>query len=295
MDPGEENPTYFDESFKSTFGSLLSKNYFAYILFGYAGCIITVILFVIWRMRDYNRPDPSLMEYIDDEPRQRPTRANRHQTQARAGPVERAETVGGVRRRRRDGRGRNQQEVERQREEEVLDESGSEGEALPPAPVAGEGKMGAKKLRKLQEKEERRQMRQEMEIERAERKREQAEKEAMQKKLDELKKIEEEKKAEEEKKIQEEKERKEHEEYLKLKEMFSVDDEGQAAITSEEQSQNLLQEFVQYIKDTKVVLLEDLASHFGMRTQQAIDRVHDMLKDEIITGVIDDRGKFIYI
>jgi len=37
-------------------------------------------------------------------------------------------------------------------------------------------------------------------------------------------------------------------------------------------------------QDNKVVLLEDLASHFGLRTQQAIDRVQEMLKDGILTG-----------
>ena len=61
--------------------------------------------------------------------------------------------------------------------------------------------------------------------------------------------------AEAERKIQEEKERREHEEYLKLKEMFSVEEEGQADVTSEEQTQNLLMEFVQYIKVRNFVRL----------------------------------------
>jgi len=41
--------------------------------------------------------------------------------------------------------------------------------------------------------------------------------------------------------------------------------------------------------------LEDLANHFKMKTQQAIDRITDLQKNNTITGVIDDRGKFIYI
>uniref|UniRef100_A0ACB8E9H0 DDRGK domain-containing protein 1 n=2 Tax=Sphaerodactylus townsendi TaxID=933632 RepID=A0ACB8E9H0_9SAUR len=45
----------------------------------------------------------------------------------------------------------------------------------------------------------------------------------------------------------------------------------------------------------KVVLLEDLASHMGLRTQEAINRVQDLMADGTLTGVIDDRGKFIYI
>lgn len=66
-----------------------------------------------------------------------------------------------------------------------------------------------------------------------------------------------------------------------------------------------------------MVLLEDLASHFGMRTQDAISRLQDLLAEGSLTGkfnitelmyrndpvlilfvcagVIDDRGKFISI
>ncbi|CAL8301010.1 DDRGK domain-containing protein 1-like [Gadus morhua] len=44
-----------------------------------------------------------------------------------------------------------------------------------------------------------------------------------------------------------------------------------------------------------VVLLEDLASLFGMRTQDAIARLQDLLAEGSLTGVIDDQGKFISI
>lgn len=46
---------------------------------------------------------------------------------------------------------------------------------------------------------------------------------------------------------------------------------------------------------TKVVLLEDLAAHFKLKTQEAIDRVNQLQEDGELTGVVDDRGKFIYI
>lgn len=75
-------------------------------------------------------------------------------------------------------------------------------------------------------------------------------------------------------------------------------------------SRNLLHEFIQYIEvrhhthldllgphaatvltrcslcfqSNKVVLLEDLASHFGMRTQDAISRLQDLLADGSLTG-----------
>ena len=61
-----------------------------------------------------------------------------------------------------------------------------------------------------------------------------------------------------------------------------------------------------------MVKLKDLAAHFKLKTQEAIDRVTTLLADGLLTGVaiqnilclppnifasgvIDDRGKFIYI
>ena len=42
-------------------------------------------------------------------------------------------------------------------------------------------------------------------------------------------------------------------------------------------------------------MLEDLAAHFKMKAQDTIDRVTQLLEQGHITGVMDDRGKFIYI
>ncbi|KAJ6658619.1 hypothetical protein lerEdw1_020007 [Lerista edwardsae] len=100
---------------------------------------------------------------------------------------------------------------------------------------------------------------------------------------------------EEKKKAKEEEELREHEEYLKLKESFVVEEEGLDEAMTEEESRSFLTELLDYIKSAKVVLLEDLASHLGIRTQDAISRVQDLMTDGTLTGVIDDRGKFIYI
>ena len=70
-----------------------------------------------------------------------------------------------------------------------------------------------------------------------------------------------------EKTTREEQEKKEYEEYLKLKEQFTVDEEGQDMAQSEADSQNLLMEFVDFIKKSKVVVLEDLAAEFKLKTQ----------------------------
>uniref|UniRef100_A0A8C7WXT3 DDRGK domain-containing protein 1 n=1 Tax=Oryzias sinensis TaxID=183150 RepID=A0A8C7WXT3_9TELE len=100
---------------------------------------------------------------------------------------------------------------------------------------------------------------------------------------------------EDEKRAKEEQERREEEEYLKLKASFVVEEQGEEELLSEDQSRHLLQDFINYIQNSKVVLLEDLASQFGMRTQDAISRVQDLLAEGTLTGVMDDRGKFISI
>lgn len=46
----------------------------------------------------------------------------------------------------------------------------------------------------------------------------------------------------------EEKERQEHEEYLKMKAAFSVEEEGFDEGENESENENLLQEFVNYVK-----------------------------------------------
>lgn len=43
------------------------------------------------------------------------------------------------------------------------------------------------------------------------------------------------------------------------------------------------------------MLLEDLAAEFSLSTQDAIERVEALQTSNRITGIIDDRGKFIYI
>ncbi|XP_046906871.1 DDRGK domain-containing protein 1 isoform X2 [Hypomesus transpacificus] len=157
------------------------------------------------------------------------------------------------------------------------------------------GKIGAKKQKKLEEKQAKRAQREAELEEREERKRTQELKEEERRKEDKKERILEQRQEEEELRAKEEQEKREEEEYLCLKQSFVVEEQGEADELTEQESQNLLQEFIQHIKDCKVVLLEDLASHFGLRTQDAISRLQDILADGSITGVIDDRGKFIFI
>ncbi|KAK1122823.1 hypothetical protein K0M31_009265 [Melipona bicolor] len=173
------------------------------------------------------------------------------------------------------------------------DDSGSEDEANDEAdekPVVPDFKMGAKKRAKLAAKSRKRAQR---EIAEERKKIEQL----LQEKRDqqsERERAEELRQEEAERKAREEKERKEYEEYLKMKKTFNVEEEGYDQ-EDKEDGENLLQEFIQYIKQNKVVVLEDLAAHFGLKASSVVERIQELQSNGNLTGVIDDRGKFIYI
>ncbi|KAM9820501.1 DDRGK domain-containing protein 1 [Neosynchiropus ocellatus] len=184
-------------------------------------------------------------------------------------------------------------EIER-RVDEADDDDDDEEEGVQPSFQAA-AKVGAKKQRKLEEKQAKKAQREAELEEREERKRLQTLREHERQQQEEKERLLEQQQEEAEQRAKEEKERRDEEEYLKLKASFVVEDQGEEEHLTEDQSRRLLQEFVQYIKSSKVVLLEDLASHFGMRTQDTIARLQDLLADGSLTGVIDDRGKFIFI
>ncbi|OEL37433.1 DDRGK domain-containing protein 1 [Dichanthelium oligosanthes] len=84
-------------------------------------------------------------------------------------------------------------------------------------------------------------------------------------------------------------------EFDKWKGAFSVDAEGTTESETQDDGQGLLQNFVEYIKKQKCVPLEDLAAEFRMRTQDCINRIVTLESMDRLSGVMDDRGKFIYI
>ncbi|CAH0518569.1 unnamed protein product [Peronospora belbahrii] len=155
--------------------------------------------------------------------------------------------------------------------------------------------MTKKELQKELKRREREELRQFDQQHREERQRLAEEKAAAyQKKREEEAKIEQ-TLEEKERKLNEEKERKDKKEFDKWKDMFTVEEQGTKLVEDSEESQMLLQQLVDYIKSHKVVLLEDLASEFNLTTQDAIDRVASLQATNRLTGIVDDRGKFIYI
>ncbi|XP_017887411.1 DDRGK domain-containing protein 1 [Ceratina calcarata] len=178
--------------------------------------------------------------------------------------------------------------------EEDNNESGNEANDEADEKPIPDFKMGAKKRAKLAAKAEKKIHREVAEREREERKKREQLLQEERDKQSEKEKEEELKQEEIERKAREEKERREYEEYLKMKAAFSIEEEG---YDEEDRGteENLLEEFVMYIKQNKIVVLEDLAVHFGLKTASVIDRIKELQANESLTGVIDDRGKFIYI
>ncbi|XP_050677935.1 DDRGK domain-containing protein 1 [Leptidea sinapis] len=178
-------------------------------------------------------------------------------------------------------------------EPEIVDD-GEEHETGESSQIEFDDKMGAKKRAKLEAKMEKKKAREAEEKMREVRKKREQEEEEERKKNEE-KKQEEERKAEEaERKAEEERKIREQEEYEAMKAAFSVEGEGFDE-NEEADADNLLRDFIEFIKTQKVVLLEDLAAQFKLKTQAAIDRINELTASGSLTGVIDDRGKFIYI
>lgn len=155
-------------------------------------------------------------------------------------------------------------------------------------------KVGAKKRAKLAAKAEKKIQREAAEREREERKKQEQLLQEERAKQAEKEHAEQLRAEEAEKKAREDKEKQEYEEYLRMKEAFSVEEEGYEQ-ESRDGEGNLLQQFLTYIKLNKVLVLEDLAAHFGLKTASVVERIQQLQADGTLTGVIDDRGKFIYI
>lgn len=155
-------------------------------------------------------------------------------------------------------------------------------------------KIGVKKAAKLEAKAEKRAAREAMLQEREEKKREQEYLDQLRREEEEKQRKEEEGREEQERLAREEQARKEHEAYLAMAATFEVEEEGYDP-DQDVDSDDKLAQFISYINDQKVVLLENLAAHFKMRTKDVVDRIQQLVANGSLIGIIDDRGKFISI
>eukprot|EP00741_Cyanophora_paradoxa_P001678 tig00000498_g1628.t2 len=172
-------------------------------------------------------------------------------------------------------------------DEPVVADAGSDDEG-----AAGAKKGGTKKERNRQERDERRQEQRAL-LEAKEEK--QKARDEARKKKDEDREEQERREAEMLQKLKEEREKKEQEEYEKWKHMFSTEQEGSKTVEEESESQGLLAEFIAYIQRRKVVPLDEIGGHFKLKPQDVISRVTTLEQMGRISGVIDDRGKFICV
>ena len=98
----------------------------------------------------------------------------------------------------------------------------------------------------------------------------------------------------EEEKDKLEKEKKEQEEYEKWKEFLTLEDSG-TKLEEEKDEENLLEKFLSFIKLRKTVNIEDIAMRFDLSNKACIERINSLIESNMLKGVIDDRGKFLFI
>ncbi|VDO08357.1 unnamed protein product [Rodentolepis nana] len=165
-----------------------------------------------------------------------------------------------------------------------------------PTSDAPKKKIGTKKAQKLAEKQRRKE----------EREAEEKYREAMRKKEDEeIRKRKEavakEEAAEAAKAAAEEKRRLEQEareqiEYERLKSTFSIAGEGVGVQQLDEEAEAQLNlEFIETIKNAKLISLERICVKFDMKTDACVEKIKTLLSEGSLSGVLDDRGKFLFI
>lgn len=52
---------------------------------------------------------------------------------------------------------------------------------------------------------------------------------------------------------------------------------------------------IEFIERRKVVMLEDVAAEFKMLTKDVVARIDELEKEGLLSGITDDRGKYIHI
>lgn len=161
-----------------------------------------------------------------------------------------------------------------------------------------EGKLSKKERKKARKEDKRSDKagRRQAEIEAREAKAEKGSKYADRQRQKELEREEKEREQQEEaERKQAEQDAQDQEEFDKWKDMFSTEEGGTVEDEISQESQGLLSEFVDYIKHRKMVVLEELAAEFGLRTQDVINRIQSLESAGRLSGVMDDRGKYIYV
>lgn len=94
-------------------------------------------------------------------------------------------------------------------------------------------------------------------------------------------------------KVKEEQEKKENDLYDQWKDKIKIGDEGEDR--NDFENEEVINDFINYIKLRKVVSLEDLNGQFKMTRNELVEKLNKFESEGRILGIIDDRGKYIYI
>jgi hypothetical protein len=76
---------------------------------------------------------------------------------------------------------------------------------------------------------------------------------------------------------------------------FQIKEDGTVKADIAQDSQDLLADFIDHIVHKKALVLEELAEEFRLRTQDTVRCIQELEAVRRITGVMDDRGKFIFV
>ncbi|KDD74534.1 DDRGK domain-containing protein [Helicosporidium sp. ATCC 50920] len=83
-------------------------------------------------------------------------------------------------------------------------------------------------------------------------------------------------------------------EAAKWRSTFAVEAVGEAAATDEEVAAQT-QRLAEYVRQRKMVALDEAAAEVGLRVADVISRIKELEDAGELTGILDERGKYIYI
>jgi len=176
------------------------------------------------------------------------------------------------------------------------DGNNNEGELVMPV-----GRLSKKMQRKMETKKAKEQVREARQYQQEKREKEGKEKDLREAEEEKAREAEKAIQDEEEKALQQqldairaEREKNESEEYNRWRGQILVEQAGLEQKTRKEREEREDQ-IVELLKRKKVVQLEDIASKFKIATAEVVETLKTLEKDSRISGVIDDRGKYIYI
>ena len=155
-------------------------------------------------------------------------------------------------------------------------------------------RLGKKKAEKLERKEEKRKHREYLDAQREERKKHQTEEDEERQRVKAEERAREVEEDRVEKRRAEELAKEEEAEYQRLKRGIVVEESGVEELPGDE-VEALLVRMARYVEAMKVVTVEELASELQLRTAEVAVRLKQLDQEGRIQGVLDDRGKYVYI